>query len=664
LFVQKSQQGGGSPVIRGLESSRILLLVDGVRMNNLVYRGGHLQNVITVDENMLEKADVLFGSASTQYGSDAMGGAINLVTKHAKLLTEAGKSFSANLNTRYGSVNKEKSGYFDFGFHGAKFASLTAVSYNDFGDLKMGTKPNGNYDYFGLRPEYVTTVGTIDEIVKNPDPYTQVYSGYKQYNAMQKLVYAPNETSSHSLNLQYSTTNDIPRYDRLTDIRNNKLRFAVWNYGPQERVLAGYKFTKDKAFLNSDLSVGANYQKIEESRINRSRNSDNLDSRIENISVYSVNVDLKTKIGNGTLLYGVEGFYDDLKSTANRTNRLTGKVDPLDTRYPDGKNFTLRTDAFATYNANINENTSYNFGLRGGFTKLQSEFVNQKFFKFPFKDIEQSNITYSAAAGIVNNSTKNVRVSFNIATGYRTPNVDDLAKVFESTVGSASGNGRLVVPNPDIKPEKNITGDFGITLFNEKRTLEFDNTIFYTHLYDVIVTDKFTYNGASIIDYDGFPADVYASQNLNHGYILGYSSKLNLNICKNLKFYGSYNHTYGRAIAKNSNEEKPLDHIPPHYGKVGFNYDSKYVTVDANVIYNGKKDIKDFSTSGEDNQQYAPSFGMPSWQTYNVKVAGKLMKYATIYAGVENIFDTMYRNFASGINAAGRNIYGGLKLSY
>lgn len=663
LFVQKSQQGGGSPVIRGLESSRILLLVDGIRMNNLIYRGGHLQNVITVDENMLEKADVLFGSASTQYGSDAMGGAINLVTKRAKLLSETGKSFSTNLNSRYGSANEEKSGYFDFGFHGAKFASLTAVSYNDFGDLKMGTKPNGNYDFFGLRPEYVATVGTTDGILNNPDPYTQVYSGYKQFNAMQKFVFAPNETTSHSLNLQYSTTNDIPRYDRLTDIRNNKLRYAVWNYGPQERLLAGYKYTKDKAFLNSDLTVGANYQKIEESRINRSRNSDNLDSRIENVSVYSLNIDLKAKVGKGTLLYGVEGFYDDLKSTANRTNRVTGKIDSLDTRYPDGKNFTLRTDAFATYNANINEHTSYNVGLRAGYTKLHSEFVTQTFFKFPFKDIEQSNITYSAAAGIVNNSTKNIKVSVNVSTGYRTPNVDDLAKVFESTTGSGSANGRLVVPNSDIKPEKNITGDLGLTFFDGK-VIEFDNTVFYTRLFDVIATDKFTYNGASTIEYNGFPADVYASQNLDQAYIFGYSSKLNLKLYKNLKFYGGYNYTYGRSIPNNPKTVKPLDHIPPHYGKVGFNFDSKYVTVDANMLFNGKKEIKDYSTSGEDNQQYAPKFGMPAWQTYNVKIAGKPIKYVTIYAGVENIFDTMYRNFASGINAAGRNIYGGLKLSY
>ena len=134
LFVQKSQQGGGSPVIRGFEASRILLLVDGIRMNNLIFRSGHLQNVITVDENFLETALIQYGPSSSLYGSDALGGSVNMITKNAKLID----GFTGNFNTRYSSVNEEKSGYFDINYGDKNFASLTAFSYNDFGDLKMG----------------------------------------------------------------------------------------------------------------------------------------------------------------------------------------------------------------------------------------------------------------------------------------------------------------------------------------------------------------------------------------------------------------------------------------------------------------------------------------------------------------------------------------------
>jgi hemoglobin/transferrin/lactoferrin receptor protein len=85
VFVQKSQQGGGSPVIRGFEASRILILVDGVRMNSAIFRSGHLQNIITVDNMSLDRVEVNYGPSSTMYGSDALGGVINLFTKAPQL---------------------------------------------------------------------------------------------------------------------------------------------------------------------------------------------------------------------------------------------------------------------------------------------------------------------------------------------------------------------------------------------------------------------------------------------------------------------------------------------------------------------------------------------------------------------------------------------------
>ena len=147
LFVQKSQQGGGSPAIRGFEASRVLLLVDGFRMNNLIFRAGHLQNVITVDENMLENVDIFYGPTSTLFGSDALGGTVNMTTKKAKFLTN-NKPFSGGINTRYGSVNEEKSIALDLNYATKNFASLTILSFNDFGYLKMGRRKNSKADFF------------------------------------------------------------------------------------------------------------------------------------------------------------------------------------------------------------------------------------------------------------------------------------------------------------------------------------------------------------------------------------------------------------------------------------------------------------------------------------------------------------------------------------
>ena len=113
----------------------------------------------------------------------------------------------------------------------------------------MGKNHLNNTAFFGLRPFYVTTTNGVDQIVANKDPYIQKFSGYEQYNAIQKIVFKPNSTTAHDINLQYSTTCDLPRYDRLTDIRNGNLRFATWNYGPQKRIFGGYKFTKGKSYF-------------------------------------------------------------------------------------------------------------------------------------------------------------------------------------------------------------------------------------------------------------------------------------------------------------------------------------------------------------------------------------------------------------------------------
>src|SRR5215204_4068330 len=121
VFVQKSQQGGSSPVIRGFEANRVLLVVDGIRMNNAIYRAGHLQNVITVDQNSLERIEVLYGPASTLYGSDALGGVVLMRTKQPKLSAGNELFATGTAFVRYSSANQEKTAHTDISVGGKKF---------------------------------------------------------------------------------------------------------------------------------------------------------------------------------------------------------------------------------------------------------------------------------------------------------------------------------------------------------------------------------------------------------------------------------------------------------------------------------------------------------------------------------------------------------------
>ncbi len=662
LFVQKSQQGGGSPVIRGFEASRVLLTIDGVRMNNLIFRAGHLQNVITVDENMLENVGVFYGPSSTLFGSDALGGSVAMTTKNAKFLDEAHNKFTGGINTRYSSVNEEKSVAMHLNYATSNFASLTFFSFNDFGDLKMGKEKNHNGDYFGERPNYVSTVNGVDQLNVNSDKYTQVGSAYKQYNFMQKFSYKTNSGYLHGLNVQYSTTSDINRYDRLTEKTSSGLKFAEWYYGPQERLLAIYSLQKEKAFLNSDLKVNVAYQNVKESRHNRRFNNYNLQHNEENVDMFSVSLDLDKKFTKGELFYGFESYYETLKSTGYANNINSGVVTNINTRYPNGDNNMMRNDFYVSYNEKMSEKTFWNVGARAGYTSLKSTIADNSVFALPFDEISQGNFTYSGTLGITHNTSKNFALKANVATGFRAPNIDDLAKVFESVPGSSSALGTLIVPNEDLKPEKTITGDLGIVVQSDSKKIKLESTYFYTRLYDAIVTDDFTYNGQSIVNYNGFDAQVKANQNKGKAFVTGFSTNVSVYIVPDLLFSANFNYTLGKVVEEGS--QRPLDHIAPYFGKVGLAYTYNKLNLEGYMLYNGKKDISDYSTSGEDNAQYAPANGMPAWETYNFKAGFQVLNGGTLFAGVENILDTQYRVFASGINAPGRNIYGGIKYTF
>ena len=656
LFVQKSQQGGGSPSIRGFEASRVLLLVDGVRMNNLIFRAGHLQNVITVDESMLDNVNIFYGPASTLFGSDALGGAVGMSTKKAKFLGEAKNKFTGTINSRYSSSNMEKSIALNLNYATRNFASLTMVSFNDFGDLKMGRNRNQNEEFFGERPFYVATINGVDQLVPNDNKYLQKDSGFKQYNVMQKLAYKTDSGFEHGLNLQYSTSSDVPRYDRLTEGDSTTgLRHAQWYYGPQKRVLGIYSLSKEKAFLASDLKITTAFQNAKESRLNRRFGNYNLQNREEEVKMYSVAVDLKKKFNDGELFYGFESYVETLNSTAFSNNINSGVINPISTRYPNGDNSMLRNDIYVSYNDKLSTNTLWNAGIRLGYTSLNSTIADDSFFPLPFTSVSQDNFTYSGSLGIVKNISENVSLKANLSTGFRVPNIDDLAKIFESVQGT------IIVPNATVKPEKTVTADLGIVIQSDSKKVKFDITYFYTRMFDAIALDKFQYEGQSIIVYDGTPSKVFANQNRGSAFITGLSTSFSTVLISKVRMDANFNYTLGRVI--HDTMLSPLDHIAPYFGKIGFTYANARVNIEAYLLYNGQKKRSDYSESGEDNLQYAPANGLPSWKTYNFKTSCQVYKGATLFAGVENILDTQYRTFSSGINAPARNIYGGLRCN-
>jgi hemoglobin/transferrin/lactoferrin receptor protein len=675
VFVQKSQQGGSSPVIRGFEASRVLIVVDGVRMNNLIFRSGHLQNVITVDQNMLESVEVMYGPASTLYGSDALGGVIHLRTKNPKLAESKKVQVGGNAFIRYSSSNEEKTGHVDINIGGKKIAWLQSYNYSDFGDMRMGKNYLDKYPSFGRRDSFMTRINGIDSVVKNPDNNVQRFSGYKQWDILQKILFKQSDKISHTLNLQFSNTNNVPRYDRLQDKRNSTLRFAEWYYGPQKRNLYAYEFNAQHLHgLVDELRATISYQDIQESRQTRDyRRYDRFDSRVEKVKVGAYVIDARKKFGNNELTMGTDGQLNSLTSTATRKNINTGVVSKLDTRYPDGDNTMNNFSIYAqhTYKA-LEGKLVLNEGIRFQTSKLQSNLIDTALlFKLPFTRIDQQLNSLTGNIGLVYLPNNSAKISLVFSSGFRAPNVDDLAKVFESSTIAR----QLVVPNTDIKPEKTYNIDAGLSyVFAQKVKIEVSG--FYTWFRDALVKAPYRLNGEDSVLYNGVKSQVLANQNKNKAYLYGFSATLSADFSKRLSASSTINFTRGRfetdptinssvyqkqadgsySLIQAKVSSKPLDHIPPLFGKSNVQYTHKGFQCEVYALYNGWKRLDEFNADGEDNAQYATADGMPGWFTLNLRSSYTFKKHVVLQASVENIFDRNYRYFASGFSAPGRNL--------
>ncbi|MDQ3842618.1 MAG: TonB-dependent receptor [Bacteroidota bacterium] len=659
VFVQKSQQGGGSPVIRGFEASRVLLVIDGIRMNNAIYRAGHLQNIITIDQNMLERIEVLYGPASTLYGSDALGGVVHLRTKMPKLSNSDKTYFTGSALLRYSSANKEKTGHFDISIGGKKWAWLQSYNYGDFDDLRMGSRFPEKFPDFGRRPFYIATINGVDSIVKNTNDRIQRFSGYRQWDITQKLLFKPSEKVSHLLNLQYSNNSNIPRYDRLQDIRNGQLRFAEWYYGPQKRTLAAYELNVTGLGFFTEFRSILSYQHIEESRITREyRRYDRQDHRNEDLHVWNASIDGRKLWSRNELTVGADGQLNDLHSTAFRQNISTGAVSKLDTRYPNGSNNMNYAALYAQHLLKLNNGKLIvNDGVRLQLVSLHSTITDNSFFNFPFTEIEQHNTSITGNLGFVYLPDEQLRINGGFSSGFRAPNIDDLSRIFESNTASR----QLIVPNPDIKPEYTYNADAGITKKFGNR-MRVGITGFYTWFRNAITLTPFRLNGKDSILYNGTISRVFANQNAAKAYLYGFNADATFYFTKQLRLYSTFNYTYGRFI--NGNNKIPLDHIPPLHGIVNLLFTQKTIQAELYALYNGWKRTKDYNPSGEDNLQYGTPEGTPAWATINFKSTIRIIENLSVQAGVENIFDRAYRYFASGISAPGRNFIIALRSQF
>ena len=675
--IQKSQGGGGSPIIRGFEANRVLIVVDGVRMNNAIYRSGHLQNAITIDPNNIERAEVIFGSSSVGYGSDAMGGVIHYYTKNPILKNS--QKISSSFTTNFSSANNSISNNFNTNYSSDNWGSITSISISKYGDIKMGKKRNHGFQDWGLNPIFSenSRYNYYTEPSINKDHNIQKNTGYSQVDLFQKFIFKIRGDNLLNLNIQFSESSDIDRYDQLSVVRDNSLKFSEWYYGPQKRLLISPSlkiFPKKKFMDKGAITLG--FQKIDESRIKRKFESLNRSHQIEDLTVLSLNGDFDKSFSNGhTISYGIETTYNKNYSKAyDRVLEVNGNLvvgmgekNAIPTRYPsDGSSYT----SFASYvnwSWNMSEFFTFNVGTRLTFTKLKASWNDIISVNPQLSKVNLNSEALTTTVSMKLRPSNKIQISTVLSSGFRNPNIDDIGKIREN-------NGLLVVPNTFLKPEYAYNLDLGIDFksLNNKNffSIRGFSTIISRHIgrAEFTVFSDITTPDLSTIIYNNEEVTTIANKNLGNRFIHGFSFDGYNDLNKKLKFNYSLTYTKG----DNNESYGPLPSISPLFGSLAFSYINKDLKIQGVFKFSDSKDPNEYSRGGEDgldetpfiiNQDGLKDFlGTPKWSDLSIYASKKVSSNSTLRLGITNIFDIHYRTFASGISAPGRSFQAGLNL--
>ena len=653
VFVQKSQLGGGSPMIRGFSTNRLLLMVDGVRMNTAIFRSGNLQNVISIDPLALERTEVILGPGSVVYGSDAISGVMNFYTLKPHFSFNNETSLSGNIYTRFATANNENTVHADVNIGRENWAFVTGVTYSDFGDLRMGEHGPDEY----LRNEFVIRENGEDMIVQNDDPRVQKPTGYDQINLLQKIKYMPSNKWDFNLGLVYSNTSNYPRYDRLYRKRDGVLRAAEWYYGPQTWFLGNLKINqKSTSALYDKAQFTAAYQFFAESRNDRDFRDPILYSTEENVNAYSLNFDFEKGFSESKLFYGGEYVLNTIDSEGSLRNIETNETGVNASRYPDGSNWQS-VAAYASYQWKLMERLSLQSGLRYNHVFIQASF-DEPFYDFPFENADINTGALTGSLGLNWRQNQYVGWRLGLSTAFRAPNIDDIGKIFDSEPGS------VVVPNPGLKPEYAYNAELGID-FRISDNVRLDFATYYTYLDDALVRRDFSLNGVTEIDYQGEPSRVQAIQNASNAYVYGLEAGLEVDFSVALRLRSQFSFTEGKE--KDGGDYVPLRHVAPLFGNTHFIWNKRNLQLDLFAEYNGQFDFEDLAPGEQDKAYlYATDENgnpySPSWYTLNLTGQYEVNPSWLLTASLENITDQRYRTYSSGISAAGRNLI--IALSY
>ena len=609
VFLQQTTPGQGAAIIRGLKGSEILHLVDGLRLNNAIFRNAPTQYLALVSPATMERIEVVRGAPTSLYGSDAVGGVVQVLSRFPRF-EGSGLSYRRDVYLAYDTAELGK----------------TLRASIDAGNRDVAVLISGEYLTTGDR-----RVGGGERI--GPSAYTS-----KAVRVA--LVATPDEAQSWLFDYQFAKQPSTPRVDELVPGFGQSVpSSSEFFFAPNERQFAHIRYVNSNGWWSADWAIDAGWQRIVDDRVTRNFQSVLRRHERNRSDLLGITLTASSATDKGSWIVGAEIYHDRVGSERVEEDIDNGQSQQIPSRFPDGSS----VDQMAVY-GNLSQRIGGRNALSGGI-RLSAVDV-----RLPQTSLSPSSSTdvndLSADIGWIFDASDTVQLLANVGHGFRAPNVFDMG-----TLGERPGN-RFNVPNPGLQSERITQLDAGIRYRSDH--LQADATVYQLHYADRITS---VLTGATTPD----GRDIVQSRNVASADIRGIEAGVDIQAGERWTANVVLNYTFGEQ-EEGDGSTVAADRIPPWNGQAGLRYDAtSALSVDAYVWFAARQDR--LSPRDVRDVRINPA-GTAAWSTLNLRATWRPGALWMLSLGLENLLDKQYRSHGSGIDAPGRSLLASAQASW
>ena len=593
VSVQQTTPGQGAPIIRGLKGSAILHLVDGMRLNNAIFRAAPTPWFALIPVSSVERLEVVRGVPAALYGSEAVGGVVQSVSRLPL----------------FDSESPDIAGEGVISFDTAEALRSVRVTF-DAGARELAASISAEYLRAGDR-----RIGGGERI--GPSRYTA-----KALRAV--LSATPDGRGPWFVDLHYLEQPETPRVDELVPgFGQDEPSSAEFLFAPNRRLFA--HFQRESRWRDLDLKLNAAWQRIDDDR--RTRNLGSPQRRLETnrSDLYGLTVSASGRATAWSWIAGADVYHDEVRSARNAVDLVSGAMADLAPRFPDGSTVG-QAGVFVSGSRPIGARHRISVGVR--YTRLHIQLP------------DGTSVRPGRASGDLGWITEwrdGLQFVATVGSGFRAPNIADLG-----TLGARPGN-RFNIPNPSLGSEHATHGDLGLRIYRERFSGEV--RVFALRYSDRIVSVA---TGATTPDRRSIVQSVNAASASLHGV----EGVARFRMRDDLSLETRITWTYGRQAIAGVRE--PADRIPPLQARIDLEWlISDAWALDAWLVAAGRQDR--LSARDVDDVRIDPD-GTPGWAAAGTRLRWSNGDAWRVDIGIDNLFDQRYRVHGSGIDAPGRSL--------